>query len=196
LNDPPPAARRKQRADAQRNRERLLAAAKAEFAARGASASLKQIARQAGVGIGTLYRHFPTRDDLIEAIYRAETDRLSEAATQLAETHPPVEALQAWLLLFIDHIETKQGIMEALNSLLGGPSALYASTGLRATAAVEDLVQRAIASGQIRLDMDPTDLLRAIAGVGNYAPRAEWKQAARSLVDLMIAGMRTPPGSA
>ncbi|MEP9367367.1 TetR/AcrR family transcriptional regulator [Xanthobacter sp. VNH20] len=180
---------RKPRADAQRNRARLLEAAKMAFAEKGSNASLDEIARAASLGIGTLYRHFPTRDALIEAVYRNETEQLGEVAARLAETHPPVEALREWLLLFVDYIGTKQGMSEALNSLVGGPSDLYAASGAQAKQVIAMLVDRAVASGEIQLDIDPLDLLRALAGLAHISAGPNWKQAARRLVDILIAGM-------
>src|SRR6202161_2031095 len=118
-------APRKPRTDAQRHRERILEIAKAAFPRSGTEASLDDIARDAGVGPGTLYRHFPTRDALIEAVYRTEVEKLASAEKKFSENLPPVEALRAWMLLFVDHIATKQIIAPALNSLIGGPSRLY-----------------------------------------------------------------------
>jgi AcrR family transcriptional regulator len=184
-------AARRPRADAQRNRLRLIETAKAVFAGKGSGASLDEIARAADVGIGTLYRHFPTRDALIEAVYRNETAQLAAAATRLSETHPPVAALREWLLLFVEYMATKRGMSEALNSIVGGTSELYAATGVQAKQAVGMLVDRAVASGDIRLDMDPLDLLRALAGVANLSAHPDWEQAAARLVDILIAGIRT-----
>ncbi len=186
-----PADTRKPRADAQRNRLRLLEAAKAAFAEKGAGASLDEIARMAGVGIGTLYRHFPTRDALIEAVYRNELVQMSEAAMQLAATHSPVEALREWLLLFIDHLATKHGMAEALNSIVGGTAELYATSGAQTKQVLTMLVERAVASGEIVFNMDPLDLLRALAGVANISADKDWNQSAKRLVDILIAGMQT-----
>src|SRR5689334_7859041 len=127
---------RKPRADAERNRRQLLDAARLAFAERGAAASLEEIARMAGVGIGTLYRHFPTRDALVEQVYRHEAQQLAEAAVRLSEEPKPLEALRRWLLLFVDHLVTKQSMAELLNGLTGGPDELYASS----TALVRDAV--------------------------------------------------------
>src|ERR1700747_880197 len=113
-------ALRKPRADAQQNRERILEVAKEAFTGHGANASLDDIAKEAGVGAGTLYRHFPTRDALIEAVYRNETEQLVAAAARLAEARAPTTALREWLLLFVDYIATKHDIYEALNSIVGG----------------------------------------------------------------------------
>jgi AcrR family transcriptional regulator len=186
-----PAAVRKPRADAERNRVRLLETAKAAFAEKGSAASLDEIARTAGVGAGTLYRHFPTRDALIAAVYRNETEQLVVAASRLAETHPPVMALREWLLLFVDYIATKHGMYEVLNSIVGGTSDLYSASTAQVKQAIAKLIDRAVASGDIRLDLDPLDLLRALAGVANISSGPEGKQAAKRMVDIMIAGVRT-----
>jgi AcrR family transcriptional regulator len=191
VDDGEPNAVRKPRADAQRNRVRLLETAKMAFAAKGSDASLDEISRAAGVGIGTLYRHFPTRDALIEAVYRNETEQLAEAARRLAELHPPVTALREWMLLFVDYIATKQGMSEALNSIVGGASDLYAASGAQVKPAMAMLVERAVSSGEVSLDLDPLDLLRAVAGVANINAGPNWQQSARRLVDVLIAGVRT-----
>ena len=185
-----PAAVRKPRADAERNRVRLLETAKAAFAEKGSGASLDEIARTAGVGAGTLYRHFPTRDALVAAVYRNETEQLVVAATRLAETHPPVLALREWLLLFVDYIATKHGMNEVLNSIVGGTSDLYSASTAQVKQAMARLVDRAFASGDIGLDLDPLDLLRALAGVANIGLGPDGERAAKRLVDILIAGIR------
>ncbi|MGM4891866.1 TetR/AcrR family transcriptional regulator [Tardiphaga sp. 839_C3_N1_4] len=187
-----PKAVRGPRIDAQRNRQRLLETAKATFAEKGEAAGLEEIARLAGVGIGTLYRHFPTRDALVEAVYRDETQRLAEAAAELAATHPPVEALRAWMRIFVDHIATKQLMAGVLGSIVGGTSDLYADAGAQIKTAMAMLVDRAVADGYIRLDLDPLDMLRALAGVANVSAGPNWEASAKRLVDILIAGVRTP----
>lgn len=182
---------RKPRADAQRNRDRLLETAKAAFAEKGAAASLDEIARTAGVGAGTLYRHFPTRDALIEAVYRNETEQLVAAVTRLAETHAPTVALREWLLLFVDYMATKRGMYEALNSIVGGTSELYSASSEQMKRAIAKLIDRAVESGDIRLDIDPIDLLRALAGVTNVSPGPDGTQAAKRMVDILMAGIQT-----
>ena len=184
--------KRKPRADAARNRERLLDTAKTVFAKKGPAASLDEIAKAAGVGIGTLYRHFPTRDALVEQVYRHETTQLAEAVDRLSAIHPPVEALRQWMFLFIDYFTTKQIMAQALNAMAGGPAALYAVTTVLLTNAVTTLAERAVASGEIRLTLEPMDLLRAIAGVGHVNPGPGWEDRAKQLVDILIAGMRVP----
>jgi AcrR family transcriptional regulator len=187
-----PIPARKTRADAARNRARLLNTAKAAFAAKGSNASLDEIARTAGVGAGTLYRHFPTRDALIEAVYLNETEQLADAAEQLAASHPPVEALREWMRLFVDYIATKRVMAEALGSLVGGTSTLYATSTALVTASLGMLIDRAAAGGEIRLTLDPLDLLRAVAGVANTSAGPSTGQSAKQLVDILIAGLRAP----
>lgn len=181
---------RRPRADAKRNRAKLVEAAKRVFADRGATASLEQVARDAGVGIGTLYRHFPTRDLLIEAVYQQETDRLVEAASELAATKAPVEALREWLRLFVDFLEAKQDLKAVLEALIGGSEALYSGTPARLSPPIDMLVERIEATG-LRLDIAPLDLLRAIVGVGTVRPGSDWKPRAIRLIDLLLRGART-----
>jgi AcrR family transcriptional regulator len=181
---------RKTRTDAQRNRERILAVAKAAFARSGANTSLDDVARQAGVGAGTLYRHFPTRDALLEAVYHTEVAKLAAAERELSEKLPPVEALRAWMLLFVDYIAEKHIIAPALNAFAGGPSKLYEASRADVNGAIESLVKRAIKSGDVRKDLEPFDLLRALIGVSNVASAPDWKQSAKRLVDILILGSR------
>ena len=183
-------AGRKPRADAERNRVRLLETAKAAFAEKGAGASLDEIARTAGVGAGTLYRHFPTRDALIEAVYRNEMAQLVDAATRLAEAQAPVAALREWLVLFVDYMVTKRGMSEALNSLVNGTSELYSTSADQLRRAIAKLIDRAVASGDIRLDIDPLDLLRALAGVTNVNPGPAGTRAAKQMVDILLSGIQ------
>ncbi|MGA7314632.1 MAG: TetR/AcrR family transcriptional regulator [Silvibacterium sp.] len=182
--------RRKPRVDAQRNRERLLEIAKEAFTRSGANVSLDEVTKQAGVGAGTLYRHFPTRDALLEAVYRTEVERLAVAELKFADTLSPIEALRAWMLLFVDYIAAKQIIAPALNTLVGGPSKLFEATGDKVKGAIRALVKRAIESSDIRPDLDPLDLLRALIGVSNVASGPGWQQSARRLVDILIRGSR------
>ncbi len=183
-------AARKPRTDAQRNRERILEVAKEAFTRSGANASLDDIATQAGVGPGTLYRHFPTRDALIEAVYRTEVEKLAAAERSFAAAMPPIEALRAWMLLFVDHIAAKQIIAPALNSFVGGPSKLFEGSRDLVHGAINALVKRAIKSGDIRRDLEPFDLLRALIGVAHVASGPDWQQSARRLVDILITGSR------
>jgi AcrR family transcriptional regulator len=183
-------ARRRPRADALRNRERILDVAKEAFTRSGANASLDEIAKTAGVGAGTLYRHFPAREALIEAVYRNEIERLAEAGRELSGKLPSVEALRAWLLLFVDAIATKQVIAPALNTLLGDPKKVFEASHARIHEAIGGLVKRAVQSGDIRKDLDPDDLLRALIGVSSVASSPDWQQSARRLVDILVSGSR------
>jgi AcrR family transcriptional regulator len=189
-SDPLPA--RKPRADAERNRQRLLDAARAAFNAGGTSVSLEEIARQAGVGIGTLYRHFPTRDSLIVEVYRTEAAKLFDAAQALARTEPPLAALRQWLLLFVDYLSTKLILVEALKAMVEGESArLKATSGEQLTAAATMLVDRTVESGDIvKGSVDPIDLLRALTGIAMAGAGPDWDQAARKMVDILISGLR------
>jgi AcrR family transcriptional regulator len=181
---------RKPRADARRNSERILEVAKEAFTKFGAEASLDEIAKQTGVGAGTLYRHFSTRDALIEAVYRSEVEKLAAAERKFAETMAPVEALRAWMLLFVDHLAAKRIIAPALNSVAGGPSKIYEGSRGLVQAAIDALVKRAIESGDMRPDIVPFDLLRALLGTAFVAPGPGWQQSARRLVDILITGSR------
>jgi AcrR family transcriptional regulator len=183
-------ALRKPRADALQNRARILEVAKDAFTRFGAHASLDDIAKQASVGAGTLYRHFPTRDALIEAVYRSEVEKLAAAEHKFTETMAPIEALRAWMLLFVDHIAAKQIIAPALNSVAGGPAKLFEGSHGLIHKAIDTLVKRAIESGDIRRDLEPFDLLRALIGVAHVASGPGWQQSARRLVDILISGSR------
>ena len=147
LLPPPPA--RKPRADAKRNRERILEIAKDAFTRDGATASLDDIARRSGVGNATLYRHFPTRDDLIEAVYRNEVERLAAAEQRFAATMPPIEALRAWMLLFIDHVSEKKLIISVMDTVPGGSMRLMEGSRSLIHGTFVTSVQRAIASGGV-----------------------------------------------
>src|SRR6187402_1289902 len=184
---------RRPRADARRNYDRILEVAKAAFSLQGANVSLDDVAKQAGVGAGTLYRHFPTRDVLLEAVYRTEVEKLAAAEGEFSKTMSPVEALRAWMLLFVDYIAAKQIIAPALNTIVGGPSKIFEATGDLIKGAIQSLVERAIESGEIRADLDPLDLLRALVGVSNVASSPEWPQSAKRLVEILILGSKPTP---
>src|SRR5579872_88602 len=181
---------RKPRADAIRNRERLLEVAKDAFTRSGATASLEEIAKQAGVGPGTLYRHFPTREALLQAVYRSELEKLAAAEQKLAQTMTPIEALRAWLLLFVDAIAAKQLIAPALNTLVGDHKKVFAASYAQMQEAIRALVKRAIKNGDVRKDLDAMDLLRALVGVANVTTSPDWQQSARRLVDILVTGSR------
>nr|WP_263411656.1 TetR/AcrR family transcriptional regulator [Terriglobus tenax] len=183
-------APRKPRADAQRNRQRILEVAKAVFTRRGAEASLDEIAKLAEVGPGTLYRHFPTRDDLLVAVYRSEVERLGEVQRKFSAELPPAEALRQWLLVFIDYLQTKKLVGPALNAMVGGPSQVYEHSSNVLTETTTTLAANAIASGDLSKDVDPMDMLRAIYGVSTAAAGDDWPVKARRFVDVLISGSR------
>jgi AcrR family transcriptional regulator len=185
---------RKPRADGTRNRQLLIDAAKAGFAEAGMNVSLEEIARRAGVGIGTLYRHFPSREAVVEAVYRREVEQLAGAVPQLLENWAPGEALHKWMHLFIDYIATKRLIAPSLASLSGRSSALYATSTELITGAMSTLVKRAVASGDVRKDIAPSDLLRAMVGVSYQNPDAGWEASARRVIDLLMDGLRRTGG--
>ena len=156
----------------------------------GSNASLDDVSKESGVGVGTLYRHFPTRDALIEAVYRTEVEKLAAAERKFAETMAPIDALRAWMLLFIDYIAAKHIIAPALNTFVGGASKLYEGSRAQIQGAIEALVKRAIKSGDMRKDIEPFDLLRALIGVSTVSSSPDWQQSAKRLVDILITGSR------
>jgi len=186
---------RKPRADAVRNRERVLAAAKAVFSTGGADASLEAVARRAGVGIGTLYRHFPTREALFEAVYRREVEQLSELAEQLKNEADPVDALRKWLRSNVEFVATKKGMMAALALAAYGSSELFTFSFDRLTKAVGALLQRAVAAGKIRSDIGPEDVLRALVGMCYIHDQPGWQSTVLRLLDVFVDGLRVQPAT-
>jgi AcrR family transcriptional regulator len=185
---------RKPRADGARNRQLLIDAAKAGFADVGMNVSLEEIARRASVGIGTLYRHFPSREAVLEAVYRRAVEQLAGSVPHLLEMWTPGEALHKWMHLFVDYIATKRLIAPSLGPLTGRSSALYATSSELITGAISTLVKRAVASGDVRKDIVPSDLLRAMIGVSYQNPDAGWEASARRVIDLLMDGLRRADG--
>jgi AcrR family transcriptional regulator len=186
---------RQQRADACRNRDRLLEAAAAAFAAKGAEVPLEEVARGAGVGIATLYRHFPTRDSLIAAVYRHEVDILCQQADDLLATLPPDQALAEWMQLFVRHVARKRGMATALKSMMGeSATSFFEETRGRAVAAATKLVEAGAAAGTIRGDIDGSDLLRAVGGICMSTDQ-ERADASERLVGLLFDGLRHGAGA-
>jgi len=181
---------RKPRSDAQRNRERILEVARQVFTRRGAGASMDEIAKRAKIGPGTLYRHFPTRDELLATVYITEVGKLAAAQKKLSAELPPMEALRAWLLVFIDYIAAKKIIAPALNAMAGGPSRVFQQSGQVMEDAANSLASRAVASGDLRPDVDPMDLLRAIYGLSTAGSGEDWPVKARMFVDILLQGSR------
>ena len=187
-NPSPPS--RKPRADAQRNRERILDIARQLFTSEGASVSLEDITRTAGVGPGTLYRHFPTREALIEAVFQSEVEKLAAAEQHFAQTLPPLEALRAWMLHFITYVENKLLILPALDSIPGGSTRLMEGSRNLVHTAFLTAIQRAIDSGDLDPNTDPQDLMRALIGIFHTTALPGWEASARRLVDILLAGSR------
>ena len=183
------AASRPLRADAQRNLDALLEAAMAVFAASGVDAPVRQIAARAGVGVGTVYRHFPQRSDLVAAVFRHEVDACADAAPVLAAEHPPGEALARWLQRYVDFIAAKRGLAAALHS--GNPAfePLPAYFRERLKPAFRTLLAAAAAAGEVRADVDPGDLLNAVANLSSTAHGGGPEQA-RRMVALLVDGLR------
>jgi AcrR family transcriptional regulator len=190
---------RKPRADAVRNRERVLEAAKAVFSAGGAEASLEAVAKRAGVGIGTLYRHFPTREALYEAVYRREVEQLGELADALKDDTRPVEALRRWISSNIEFVATKKGMAAALTLAAHGSPELHSFSFERLTQAIGVLLDRAIEAGEIRADVGPEDLLRALVGMCYLHDQPGWQSTVVRLMDVFVDGLRVqaePPRKA
>jgi AcrR family transcriptional regulator len=184
---------RKPRADAIRNRERVLEAAKAVFSAGGPDASLEAVAKRAGVGIGTLYRHFPTREDLFAAVYRREVQQLTELAEQLKSEADPVEALRHWLQSCVTFIATKKGMLTALALTVDRSSEIYAGTFEHLIEAVGALLARATATGDIRADIGAEDVLRALIGMCYLHDKPGWQDSVLRLLDVFVDGLRMQP---
>jgi AcrR family transcriptional regulator len=182
------------RADARRNRERVLEAAKVVFSVGGPDASLEAVARRAGVGIGTLYRHFPTREALFEAVYRREVDQLVERAAQLEREAAPVEALRRWLRANVEFIATKKGMSTALALVAHKTSHLSAYSLDRLSRALGALLQRAAAAGEIRDDIGAEDLLRALVGMCYTQDGPGWQANVLRLLDVVIDGLHRKRG--
>jgi AcrR family transcriptional regulator len=180
---------RKLRADAVRNRARVLAAAKAVFSAGGAEASLEAVAKHAGVGIGTLYRHFPTREALYEAVYQHEVQQLVELAVQLKAEPSAVEALRRWLRSIVEFVATKKGMSAALALAVAASSELHARSFQLLAKAAGILLDRAVAGREIRSGIDPGDLVRAVVGMCLAHNQPRWQANVLPLVDVLVDGL-------
>ncbi|MGA5298928.1 TetR/AcrR family transcriptional regulator [Nucisporomicrobium flavum] len=179
------------RADARRNRDRLLEVAVRALAADGPGVALETIARQAGVGIGTLYRHFPTREALVEAAYRSELDRLCASAPELLRTHEPDVALRAWMDHFVDYMTAKRGMSEALRMVIASGGDPYAHSRERLFEAVTTLTAAGARAGTLRDDVPAIDVLTGLSGVTLAAGTPERRDQAGRLLDLLLEGLRT-----
>ena len=180
------------RADAQRNRDRLLEVAVRAFSRDGPDVTLDAIAKEAGVGIGTLYRHFPTREALIDAAYRNELARLCDSAGDLSRDAPPDQALRAWMDRFADYMTTKRGMGDALRALIASGGDPFSESRDRLTAAVSTLLQAGVAAGTLRPDVSPDDVLVGLSGI-TLAIDPERRDQAGRLLDWLIDGLRRRP---
>jgi AcrR family transcriptional regulator len=178
------------RADARRNRDKLVATAHQLFTENGTDVALEAVAQKAGVGVGTLYRHFPTRDALVEAVYLTELDRLHSGAAELLASYPPDEALERWLDLFVQYAVTKRGLAGALRSIFESGGNLYAQSRAKIVDALGSLLDAAGAEGAIRSDLDPEDVLLAMGGIWSLPDEPNWAGRARKLLGLMMDGLR------
>jgi AcrR family transcriptional regulator len=185
---------RKPRADAVRNRERVLEAAKAVFSLGGPEASLEAVAKTAGVGIGTLYRHFPTREALFEAVYRREVQQLADLAQQLKDEADPVEALRQWMRSNVEFVATKKGMATALALAAYKNPDLFSFSYDQLTKSIGELLNSAIAAGEIRSDICPEDLLRALVGMCHMHDQPGWQASVLRLVDVFVDGLRIRRG--
>ncbi|MEV7357016.1 helix-turn-helix domain-containing protein [Kitasatospora sp. NPDC091276] len=181
------------RADAQRNRDKILAAAVRVFSEEGLDAHFERIAREAGVGTGTLYRNFPTREALIEAAYRNEVARLCEAASDLLATMPPAEALRVWTRRFIDYATAKYGMADALRAVVASGSNPYADSHEMIQGALDSLMEAGAAAGTIRSDIRATDMFAALAGIALTSAKPEQREQAERLLDLTLDGLKSAP---
>jgi len=178
------------RADARRNRDALLAAAAAQFAERGVDTSLEDVARSAGVGIGTLYRHFPSREALVADVYRREVELLCGGVDQLLATRPADEALAEWMRRFVGYVATKRGLAVALKSMVNDNSDLFAQSRADIKESMARLVSAAVEAGLVRADADPEDVLRGMSGFCLFSDQAGWQDQAQRLVGLLVDGLR------
>ena len=186
----PAPAEKALRADAQKNRDKLIKAAGLAFFQHGIDTSLEEIAERAGVGIGTLYRHFPTREHLVEVVYRREVEDLCQAAETLAKKYPPDVALAEWMLRFVDYIAAKRGMADSLKLLVASNSEFFAESSGRIPAALQKLVDAAIATGTIRADIESSDVLHALSGIYSAPKTPQWRERSKRMVALLMDGLR------
>jgi AcrR family transcriptional regulator len=183
-------AQRPLRADARRNRDKILAAAVRVYAEEGLDAHLERIAKEAGVGSATLYRNFPTREALIEAVYRNELAQLCDAVPGLLAAKPPFEALRAWTRLFLDYVTAKFGMADALRAIAAAGSNPYGHSRDMIQAAIATLMDACVAAGEIRTDIGPADLGAALEGIALTSAGPERRQQAERLLDLTLDGLK------
>jgi AcrR family transcriptional regulator len=183
---------RRPRADAERNRARLLDAARAAFSSGQASVTLEQIARDAEVGIGTLYRHFPTREALVEAIYRKELADLCAGAGDLLEALPPERALRAWMDRFADWVAAKREMADALRAVFASGAVSISHARGELTAAVKQILDAGVADGTLRDDVRPEDVVAMVIGIFTATSLAGGREQLERMFDLLVDAVRRP----
>jgi AcrR family transcriptional regulator len=181
------------RADAARNRQLVLEAAARVFAGADSEPSVRAIAREAGVGVGTLYRHFPTRESLVDAVYRDQVERLTAGARELLTSHPPAEALRRWMDLFADWVATKRGMLQTLLTMIDAGSIPHAATHDTLIATIATILEAGIAAGEIRPDASADDVAASLLGILTVAGASDQKAQAGRLLDLLMDGLRPRP---
>jgi AcrR family transcriptional regulator len=184
---------RASRADATRNREQLLAAATRVFMSAGIEPSMRAIAREAGVGIATLYRHFPTRESLVDAVYRDQVGRLTAGARELLGQLPPAAAMRRWMDLFGDWIATKNGMLDTLLSMIQSGEIAHAQTRTELLTAITTFLDAGRVAGDLRPDVTAEDIAASLVGIFTVAPRPEREATASRLLNLLMDGLRPPP---
>jgi AcrR family transcriptional regulator len=184
------------RADAARNRDQLLAVATRVFAAADAEPSMRAIAREAGVGIATLYRHFPTRESLVDAVYRDQVVRLTTGAHDLLARLPPAAAMRRWMDLFGDWIATKNGMLDTLLTMIDAGEIAHARTRTELLTAITTILDAGHAAGDLRSDVTAEDIAASLIGTFTVAPRPEQEAKAGRLLDLLMDGLRPAARSA
>lgn len=182
-----------QRADARRNRQRLIDAAARAFASGDENVTLEAIAKSSGVGIGTLYRHFPTREALVEAVYHDQVERLRTGAQELLAAHPAARALRLWMDLFADWVATKHGMIDTLRTMISSKDTALAQTRSEMRAIVKALIKAGAGSGEVRDDVDAEDIVASLAGIMAVAGAPAQRDQAGRLFDLLMDGLRTAP---
>ncbi|HVV12572.1 helix-turn-helix domain-containing protein [Amycolatopsis sp.] len=178
------------RADAVRNRDQLLAVATRMFVSAGTEPSMRAIAREAGVGIATLYRHFPTRESLVDAVYRDQVGRLTAGARELLGRLPPAAAMRRWMDLFGDWIATKNGMLDTLLAMVESGEIAHARTRTELLAAITTILDAGRAAGDLRSDVTAEDIAASLIGIFTVAPRPGQEAKAGRLLDLLLDGLR------
>ena len=180
------------RADATRNRDQLLAVAKRVFASSDGESSMRAIAREAGVGIATLYRHFPTRESLVDAAYRDQVVRLTAGARELLDQMPPAAALRSWMDLFGDWIAMKNGMLDTLRAMIESGEIAQAQTRTALLAAIAEILDAGRAAGDLRSDVTADDVAASLVGIFTVAHPLEREANAARLLNILMDGLRPP----